>query len=109
MFIGSISGGFTASALPSTYTISSTTWTPVSVLPAVFLLSGVLRLIGSGLLLHKFKEVRPVEKIRNHELVFRVSHIKPIAGATFNIVAGIFKAAKNHDTDNNEEKRNNRI
>jgi MFS family permease len=66
MFIGSISGGLTANALPATYTIGSTTWKPVSVLPVIFLLSGILRLIGSGLLLHKFKEVRPVEKIGNH-------------------------------------------
>ncbi len=94
VFVGSVAGGYVATILPESYNLGPWTWKPISVLPVIFLLSGLLRIIASGLLLHRFKEVRPAEAISDHELIFRVSHLKPIAGATFNLFTGLFSEHK---------------
>jgi len=90
LFIGSTSGGYVATLLPKSFHLGHWIWTPISVLPVIFVISGVLRAIASGLLLHKFKEVRPVTPIGDKELIFRVSHLRPIAGATFSLFTGHF-------------------
>jgi hypothetical protein len=71
-------------------------------LPVVFLISGLMRFIAAGLFLRKFKEVRAVEPIRHRDLIFRISHIKPIAGATFSLFTGPLK-------ENKVEKKNPRV
>ena len=96
VFAGSMAGAFVANRLPVSYALGPWTWNPISSLPVIFLLSGLIRLVSAGLLLHLFKEVRPVQPIRSHELIFRVSHLKPIAGATFNLFTGLFRDHENH-------------
>jgi len=83
IFIGSMAGGYVATHVPASYTIGAWTWHPVSSIQVVFLLSGLMRVTISALLLNKFKEVRPVEP-----LIFRISALKPIAGATFHPFTG---------------------
>jgi len=95
VLVGSLAGGYVAGRLPDSYTVLSFTWRPVSPLPAIFLLSGLMRLVAATVLLSKFKEVRPVEPIRGSELIFRVSHLKPIAGATFSLFTGRRRDNKN--------------
>jgi len=94
VFTGSVIGGYVATQLPEFYSLGLWTWKPISSLPMIFFLSGLIRLIASGLLLHRFKEVRPVVPIRDRELIFRVSHLKPIAGATFSLFTGLFSEQK---------------
>ena len=95
VFVGSVAGGYTAAILPTSYAIGSFVWAPASVLLVIFLLSGFFRLVASFALIHKFKEVREVESIGHRELIFRVAHIKPIAGFTFNLFTGILKDQRN--------------
>lgn len=86
---GSVAGGYTASHLPHSIAIG-----PINLnhsIVVVFLISGILRLITANLLLKKFHEVREVESIRSRDLIFRVSHIKPIAGASFNLMTYFFR------------------
>lgn len=94
VFVASVAGGYVATQLPESYPLGPWTWKPISSLPVIFLLSGLMRLVASGFLLHRFKEVRPVVPIRDRELIFRVSHLKPIAGATFNLFTGLFTEHK---------------
>lgn len=88
---GSLLGGYMAMHLPHSFSFGPCHWTPPFILPLIFFLSGILRLVAAGFFLRKFKEVRPVESIRHRELIYRVSHIKPIAGATFSLIAGYSK------------------
>ena len=60
-------------------------------LPGLFLLSGIMRAIAAGIFLRRFKEVRLVEPIRHRDLIYRVSHIRPVAGATFSLITGPFR------------------
>ena len=90
-FIGSSAGGFVAGHLPNNISIGPWSWTPISMLPVLFLISGLMRAIAAGVFLRKFKEVRTVEPIRHRDLIFRVSHIRPIAGATFSLMTGLFR------------------
>jgi MFS family permease len=85
---GSLAGGFVATHLPPALKLGSLVWHPASVLLFVFALSGLGRLIAAVLLLHRFHELRPVEPIRHRDLIFRISHLKPIAGATFSVLTG---------------------
>jgi len=94
VLLGSLAGGYVATRLPASYSIFSWTWHPISPLPAIFLLSGLMRLVAATVLLSKFREVRPVEPIRGSELIFRVSHIKPLAGATFSLITGRHRQEK---------------
>lgn len=80
-----------AGHLPNNISIGPWSWTPISMLPVLFLISGLMRAIAAGVFLRKFKEVRTVEPIRHRDLIFRVSHIRPIAGATFSLMTGLFR------------------
>jgi MFS family permease len=87
---GSLAGGYLAGHLPREVTIGAWIWKPTSVLLIIFLISGIMRLIAAAVFLPRFKEVRPVEPIRHRELIFRISQIRPIAGATFTLFTGLF-------------------
>jgi MFS family permease len=94
VFIGSIMGGYTALHLPQSLDLGLWIWKPPFKLLTVFLISGIMRLAAATLFLPKFKEVRPVEAIGHGELVFRVSHIKLFAEATFSLFTGLFDEQK---------------
>jgi MFS family permease len=96
VFIGSIAGGFTASHLPLSLSLGSWTWGPPSMLPVIFFISGLMRLMASGIFLRRFEEVRPVEPVKHRELIFRISHIKAITGATFSLFTGLFREPKDN-------------
>ncbi|MBU0728304.1 MAG: MFS transporter [Proteobacteria bacterium] len=91
---GSLLGGFVAVRLPHSFDVGFWIWTPAFTLPVIFLLSGLMRLAAAAFMLRKFKEVRTVEPIRHRELIYRVSHIKPIAGATFSLFTGTSREDK---------------
>lgn len=89
---GSMAGGLTVKLLPPSFFLGP--WHFAHSLLFIFLLSGLLRLATAAFCLKLFHEVRDVEPIRSRELVFRITHIKPIAGATFNIMTYFFRDPK---------------
>jgi len=91
---GSLGGGFVAGRLPASFAVGEWTWSPQFTLPAIFLLSGMMRFVAAALMLHKFREVRAVESIRHRDLIYRVSQIRPIAGATFSLLTGSTRGGK---------------
>lgn len=52
----------------------------------LFLISGVVRLLSSIVFLPLFKEVREVKNSSYPEIIFRVSHIRPISGLAFSMI-----------------------
>lgn len=94
VFAGALAGGYLAGHLPQTLAIGTWIWTPTSVLLFIFLISGIMRLIAAALFLPRFKEVRTVEPIRHRDLIFRISQIRPIAGATFSLFTGLFRGKR---------------
>jgi len=103
VFTGSLAGGVAALHLPHSFSFGAWTWSPTFILPVIFLISGFIRLIAAGILLREFREVRPVEPIRHRELLFRVSHIRPIAGATFSLFTGLFREQGKGDRGDEKE------
>ncbi|MBU0482059.1 MAG: MFS transporter [Proteobacteria bacterium] len=89
---GSMSGGFVAKQLPADFFIGPLHF--AYPLLFIFFVSGILRLLSAAFFLKIFHEVREVEPIRSRELVFRITHIKPIAGATFNLMTYFFRDQK---------------
>ncbi len=87
---GALVGGYAAVHLPADFSLGPWVWKPPFTLPVIFGISGLIRLAAAGVFLRKFREVRSVEPIRHSELVFRISHMKPIAGATFGLFTGLF-------------------
>jgi MFS family permease len=104
IFFGSLTGGFVAGHLPPSLSIGPWTWTPDFMLPVVFLLSGVMRAIAAGIFLKRFKEVRPVEPIRHRDLIYRISQIRPVAGATFSLITGLFREQPKRQKRNPKDK-----
>jgi len=88
---GSLAGGLVAGHLPRSLSLGPWTWSPTFMLPVIFLISGIMRMIAAGVFLRKFKEVRQVEPIRHRDFIFRISQIRPIAGATFSLMTGLFR------------------
>jgi len=101
---GSLAGGLFASHLPRSLSIGPWTWSPTFMLPVIFLISGIMRMIAAGIFLRKFKEVRPVEPIRHRDFIFRITHIRPIAGATFSLMTGLFREHKENHKGNHGNK-----
>ena len=87
---GSLAGGLVASHLPARLAVGAFSWQPVSTLLFIFAISGLLRILAAALFLRRFREIRDVESIGHGELIFRISHIRPIAGATFGVITGLF-------------------
>lgn len=54
----------------------------------LFAISGLIRAIASLAFLPFVKEVKDVEKIGHRELLFRVTHIKPLLGLSYGIIFG---------------------
>jgi MFS family permease len=71
IFVGSVAGGYAASHLPQSYSLGFWVWKPAFILPVIFLISGIIRLVASAIFLPKFTEVRSVEPIRHRKLLFR--------------------------------------
>jgi len=98
LFLGAVAGGYTAAHLPQGYSLGVWVWTPAFILPVIFLISGIIRLITMAIFLPRFNEVRPVEAIRHRELIFRISHIRPIAGVNFSLFTGLFHSPSHGDS-----------
>jgi hypothetical protein len=52
----------------------------------LFLISGIVRLLSTLVFLPMFKEVREVKPSTYPEIIFRVSHIRPISGMAYSII-----------------------
>lgn len=91
VLLGSALGGFLVENLPKEISFFAWSWAPASPLFFIFALSGLVRLIASATLLPLFKEVRPVDGIRHAELIFRITNLRPMAGATFSILTSSWR------------------
>jgi len=86
IFAGAILGGFLATALPTEATLFGTTYTWLSPLYGVFVVSTLVRGGVAALLLPKLREVRNVRRISTPQVIFRVTRINALAGMFFDII-----------------------
>lgn len=77
--VGALLGSWLVEHLPSHIEWAGVMLQPISNLPFVFFLSGVLRLLVSACLLGTFHEARQVERIPRQELLWELPLIKPVA------------------------------
>ena len=77
--IGALTGSWLIASLPGNIHLGSWTVDPVSNLPFVFFLSGCLRLVVSVTLLGTFHEVRTVEQLSQHRLMWELPLLRSIA------------------------------
>lgn len=87
MIGGAVIGCFLAEHLPSEYRFGSFHMVFLSSLPAVFLVSGLLRIIVGMIVSSAFKEVRPSEPISTRELLWRVTSGEPVIGQIGDFIA----------------------
>ncbi len=87
VFVGSLIGGVLATRMPSSITQPLSVLVPYSPFLALFLLSGVLRASVMAFLYPAFREVRSVQRIRGHELLVRVTTLRPLWGATYAFIS----------------------
>jgi MFS family permease len=92
VFGGSLLGGWLVGLVPLDLTRHLGLWTPESPFLALFALSGILRACVMLLIFPAFKEVRQVQSIRSHELLIRVTSIRPLWGGTFSFIANRYGA-----------------
>jgi MFS family permease len=83
VLVASLLGGLAARHAPETLTIGTFSYHPATPLFFIFIASGLMRLIGAYFMLPLFKEVRSITPIDTRELIFHITHLRPIAGATF--------------------------
>jgi MFS family permease len=98
MFVGAMLGGYLSDhpilALPHNPWLAA----PASPVLFVFLLSSIARGGAVSLFLSIFREVREVEKIRHHQLIFKVAGLRAVNGITFTVVGQrLRRAAKPKD------------
>lgn len=92
VLVGSFLGGWTAEILPTTIPLGITTVEMGNPLLMLFFLSGALRLVAAWVLLPRFQEVRPVEHIAHRHLIFQITNLRPLSGATFSVISGFFQS-----------------
>ncbi len=87
VFGGSLVGGWVVHVVPQRWVEHLGLWVPSSQFLALFVLSGVLRIATMCFLFPAFKEVRQVESIRGHQLLIRVTSLRPLWGGTFSFIS----------------------
>lgn len=101
VFGGSLLGGWLVGLVPLDIVKHLGVWTPHSPFLALFALSGLLRGVVMLLIFPSFREVRQVESIRSHELLIRVTSIRPLWGGTFSFIANRY-GSKSQKTTSKE-------
>lgn len=86
LFGGVVIGAFLAEHLPVTYGLGPFHKVFISALPAVFIVSGVVRIFVGLFLIPMFKEVRKSEPISTRELLRRITYGEPFAGQISEII-----------------------
>lgn len=86
IFAGAILGGYLGLILPSSMEIFGTTYSWLSPLYGVFIVSTVVRAAVVMWLVPKLREVRNVRPITIPQVIFRVTRINALAGVFFEIV-----------------------
>ncbi|MDH4152817.1 MAG: MFS transporter [Nitrospira sp.] len=76
--IGTIAGSLLITAIPNRLQVGTFTLEPVSNLPLIFFLSGLLRLIVSATLLRTFHEPRQVEQRTHRRLLWELPMLKSL-------------------------------
>jgi MFS family permease len=87
VFSGSCVGGWVVHLVPQVWVDHLGLWVPHSKFLALFVLSGILRMGVMLFLFPAFKEVRQVESIRGHQLLIRVTSLRPLWGGTFSYIS----------------------
>ncbi len=94
VFLGSSVGGWVVHLVPMSWVEHLGIWVPHSKFLALFVLSGILRAGVMLFLFPSFKEVRQVESIRGHQLLIRVTSLRPLWGGTFSYIAQRYQGRK---------------
>ena len=89
---GSLLGGYLATSLPADWGDALGYFVQPSKFLSLFVLSGILRVLAVAWLLPRFKEVRAVDHIPSHELIVRITAIRPLFGATYTFLSGGYSA-----------------
>jgi MFS family permease len=101
IFVGATFGGLIAGSLPNRIGIGGFSFCFASNLQTLFLLSGLLRLATTVAFLRLFKEVKPVESISVHRLLFTTMQIWPPPSVVLRVLT--FREKKKNDEDSGEE------
>jgi MFS family permease len=96
VLFGSVVGAWLTSHGATEWT--SVLWVPPSVCHAVFLVSGLCRLVALAVLAARFKEVKEVEPITHRELIFRIAHIRSIAEVNIRPITSVFRRRRKGKT-----------
>lgn len=86
IFSGAILGGYLGTIMPTDVTFFGTTFSWLSPLYGVFVVSTLVRGAVVILLTPKLREVRPVREISLGQVIFRVTRMNALAGVVFDIV-----------------------
>lgn len=92
VFLGSAAGGWIVGIVPREVAVSLGFAVSPSPFLALFVLSGLLRAVVMVFIFPRFREVRQVESIRSHELLIRVTSIRPLWGGTFSFIANRYSS-----------------
>lgn len=86
IFAGAIIGGYLGAVLPNQLEVFGDSYSWLSPLYGVFVISTLMRFAVVLLLLPKLREVRNVRSISTRQVIFRVTRINALAGLFFEIV-----------------------
>ncbi|HSD68800.1 MAG TPA: hypothetical protein VLB07_04565, partial [Woeseiaceae bacterium] len=86
IFSGAVLGGYLGTVMPTEVTLFGTTFSWLSPLYGVFVVSTLVRGMVVILLTPKLREVRPVREISLGQVIFRVTRMNALAGVVFGIV-----------------------
>jgi MFS family permease len=99
IFAGAILGGYLGYILPSHADIFGVSYSWLSPLYGVFIISTIVRAAVVLWLVPKLREVRNVRPISIPQVIFRVTRINALAGVFFDIVGSRPRRAENGDND----------
>jgi len=98
VFAGAMLGGWLGTHLPASLTLFGETWSWLTPLYGVFIISTLARLTVALAFLPRLKEARKVRRMTRTGLIFRVTRLHPVSGLMFDVV-GRFRRNEGEDDD----------
>jgi len=103
VFGGAILGGWLGTHLPATLLLFDLSWSWLTPLYGVFIISTLARLTVALVFLPRLREVRKVRPMTRSGLIFRVTRLHPVSGLMFDVVGR--RRRNDRETDETDETR----
>lgn len=102
-FTGALIGAWLGTHLPKEISVSGETFSWLTPLYGVFLISGLARIVTVVFFMRRLREVRRVRPMSGAGLIFRITRVAPLSGLIFEVVGAVGRGDSKRDNESSTD------